>query len=148
MWVRRSAPELRIISKELALAVDTRRGDRESRYLRASNGPLIGRPSTVAKYLLSGLLVCPCGARFEALKGGNWTYKGAVYVCAARRRKGPSVCNNALVLPIEETDDTILTSIEGTVFHPDFIERLLDSAFVPLDVAAIQSERDRLRKEI
>ena len=115
-WLRRECP--RIIDEALASAVDARRADRSARYLRATNGRLIGRPATGATYLLSGLLMCPCGARFEALKGGNWSHRGAVYVCAARRRKGPSVCTNRLALPIAETDDRILRVVEDDVLSP------------------------------
>ena len=104
-WLKRDAPELRIIDEALAEAVRARRDDRASRYLRATSGRLIGGPSsTGAKYLLSGMLRCPCGAGFEALKGGNWRHRGAVYVCAARRRKGPDVCAYDLAFPIEQTD--------------------------------------------
>jgi hypothetical protein len=59
------APHLRIVSEALAAAVDERRAGRRERYLRGQKGQLLGKP-VLGKYLLSGLLVCRCGARFEA----------------------------------------------------------------------------------
>ena len=147
-WLRR--PGLRIISPALAEAVDARREDRASRYLRASNGRLIGRPPIGGRYLLSGLLKCPCGATFEALKAGNWTSHGAVYVCGARRRKGPAVCNNSLTLPIAEADEDVLSIIEGEALTPAFVTYVLDTLATGdlIDRPALQEERDRVAREV
>src|SRR5207244_9328823 len=99
-----------------------------------------------------GLLICPCGARFEAIKGGNWLGPSGVgvYVCAARRRKGPSVCTNDLALPIGDTETMFLDTIEGEVLAPSFVARVLDSAFAarPDDRLALETERARLAREI
>jgi site-specific DNA recombinase len=47
------------------------------------------------RYLLSGILTCPCGAGFEAIKSGSWNSPNkTVYMCSARRRKEPSACSN------------------------------------------------------
>jgi site-specific DNA recombinase len=153
-WLRRAAPELRIVSAELAAAVDALRADRNEKYLRATDGRVIThRGSTgLGRYLLSGLLRCPCGAGFEALKTPNRTHrKGFVYVCAARRRKGPSVCRYDLVFPIAETDAAILDVIESTVLSPGFIERVLETAMLSApdpDRTALEDERARLAREI
>lgn len=151
LWLNYASEELRIVSPALAAAVDARRGDRESRYLRSANGRLIGRPST-ARYLLSGLLKCPCGGSMEALKGGNWSHKGAVYVCGARRRKGPSVCPHELALPIEAADEAILAVIEESILHPAFYEDVVLEAVlrVPQDDKreALEQDRKRLHREI
>src|SRR4051812_27473348 len=64
-WLSREFPELRIIDPSLAEAVDARRRDRAARYLRAANGQLIGRPSSGAKYLLSGLMGVPVWRAFS-----------------------------------------------------------------------------------
>jgi hypothetical protein len=89
-------------------------------------------------------------SHFEALKGGNWTYDGAVYVCSARRRKGPSVCPHNLVFPIAETDDLVLSVIEGDVLAPSFIKQVLDSTSTsaPDDRVALETERARLVREV
>jgi recombinase/recombinase-like zinc beta ribbon protein len=149
-WLRHEDPSWRIVPPALAAAVDERRGDRNSRYLRATNGQLLGRPSNGTKYLLSGFLRCPCGAGFEVMLAGNWAYSANMYVCSARRRKGPQVCPYKLQFPIEEVDEMILSVIEGDVLAPRFIEQVLDTAFAaPLeDPATLQAERARLVREM
>jgi site-specific DNA recombinase len=141
------APHLRIVSEALAAAVDERRAGRRERYLRGQKGQLLGKP-VLGKYLLSGLLVCRCGARFEAQKAhGN---RKDVYICSAHRRKGAAVCDNRLALPIVDTEDRILRVIEGEVLQPSFIDTVLDSVFVPdsTDRPALESERGELERQL
>jgi hypothetical protein len=104
-------------------ALDSREHlERGARYLRSTNGRLIGRPPS-GRYLLSGCMTCPRGARFEADQGRHWLGPRTVgvYVCAARRRKEPSVCTNNLALPITGTENMILDIIEGSVLAPSFV---------------------------
>ena len=146
--IRVAAPHLRLVSQELEALVDARRGDRRERYLRGQHGQLLGQPT--GRYLLSGLLRCPCGANFEAQKALHGVRPGGVYVCSANRRKGSAICANRLALPIAETDERILLAIEGEVLTPVFIERVLDTVFVP-DVAdhdAIEVDARGLEREV
>jgi hypothetical protein len=46
-------------------------------------------------------------------------------MCAARHRKGSSVCPHDLVFPIAEADEMILDVIAGEVLEPNFIEELV-----------------------
>lgn len=110
-WVRVEAPQLRIVAEDLAESVDLRQQGRRHAYLRTTKGRLLGRP-TEGKRLLSGFLVCDCGARFEATK--NWK-GGHVYVCAARRRKGPAVCPSETWFPVEAIERSFLDCIEQEV---------------------------------
>lgn len=147
-WKRIAIP--RIVDERLAEIVDARWHDRNSRYLRGADGKLIGKPlANNPRYLLSGLLICPCGSRFEVTKQ-SWRNSEPAYMCAAFRRKGPSVCNNDLALPVEATERAILDVIEGSVLTPDFVERVLDSAFTSEPEARrhLQSERERTAREI
>ena len=109
---------LRIIDPDLARAVDARLKDRRTRYLAAREAQQGRAPAphkTHGRYLLSGgMLICPtCGGNFEARKnpwrerepGGHQAH---VYICSTRRRK-PGVCANTLALPIDATDDAVLS---------------------------------------
>jgi site-specific DNA recombinase len=148
-WTRRAVPALRLIDPDLSARVDARRKDLRSRYLAslADGGRVPERAH--GKYLLSGgMLVCPtCGGHFEALKS-PWKDAG-VYVCATRRRK-PGVCANTLALPMAETDETVLSLVEGEVLGTRLIEELL--ALVDRgeadDSARLMADRDRLRGEV
>ena len=118
-------PHVRIVDERLAAAVDARLGDRRERYLNATKGQQ-SRPAG-GKYLLSGMLRCPCGSNLEAQKPAHGQRPGAVYVCAAHRRKGPAVCANTLALPIAETDAAVLNTINSEMLTPGYINRLLDT---------------------
>ncbi len=59
------------------------------------------------------------------------------------------MCTNTLALPIDETDDTILSIIEGEVLGTRLINELLvlvDAA--PDESVWLTAERDRLQTEV
>ncbi len=146
-WTRIDLPELRVVDAAVAERVDERLQGRRHAYLRTATGRLLGRP-VEGKRLLSGFLVCECGARFEASR--NWRGEHA-YVCSARRRKGPDVCPSEIVFGVDEIERVFLDAIEGSVLHPDFIDRIVDSVFASdpdAERAAALSERARLTTEI
>jgi hypothetical protein len=145
--VQVDAPQLRIVDEALAQSVDARQAGRRHAYLRTTKGHLLGRP-VEGKRLLSGFLVCDCGARFEATR--NW--RGAyVYVCAARRRKGPDVCPSEITFLVEGIEQSFLNCLEHEVLSDEFIARVLESAFTYNPDAERElwgAERARLVTEI
>jgi hypothetical protein len=146
-WIRVEAAELRIVEAQVADAVDRRLGGRRHAYLRGAKGRLLGRP-VEGKRLLSGFIVCECGARFEAAK--NWRGE-QVYVCSARRRKGPAVCASDSEMCVDDIENVFLDCLEREVLCQEFIERLLDSAFTNdrgSEREALAEERSRLKSEI
>src|SRR5262249_41154757 len=66
------------------------------------------------------------------------------------RRKGASVCANATVLPLEETERQIVQAMTGVVLQPAFIARVLDTVFVPdaVNRLGLEAERDELERQI
>jgi DNA invertase Pin-like site-specific DNA recombinase len=139
-WIRIQRPELRIIEPDPAERVDARRQDRRSRYLTSLKRAKQPMPEKAhGKYLLSGgMLICPrCHGHFEA-RNAPWKGHTGVYVCATRRRK-PGVCTNTMALPIEQTDEAMLSVIEGEVLSPRFINELLGA------VDGTGDDGDRLR---
>ena len=94
-----------------------------------------------------------CGGHFEARKN-PWREKesgghGAhVYICSTRRRK-PGICTNTLALLIDETDDTVLSIIEGEVLGTRLIDELLSVVHnSPDETVWLTAERDRLHTEV
>jgi DNA invertase Pin-like site-specific DNA recombinase len=163
-WIQPHDESLRIIDPVLAEKVDAKLDNRRTRYL-ASKAKGDGNHKTHGRYLLSGgMLLCPqCGGHFEARKnpwkpsaktaallppncrGGHPDH---VYICSTRRRK-PGVCTNTLALPIDETDDTVLSVVEGELLETDFIRELLSLVeHAPDETAWLTAERDRLQKEV
>jgi hypothetical protein len=51
--------------------------------------------------------------------------KGAFYQCASYLRRGPSVCQNTLALPLERADTDVLDAIEMAVLHPTVVRKAL-----------------------
>lgn len=89
-----------------------------------------------------------CSGHFEVLKTPWKPDTDANYVCSTRRRK-PGICTNAMALPMEETDDIILSVIEGEVLSPNFVEEMLaliDNT--PDERAQLAAECDALRAEV
>ncbi len=148
-WLRREVPALRIIDPELATRVDARRLDLRTRYIDAITQNTGRVPQRAhGRYLLTGgMLICPtCGGHFEALKR---PWKETVYICATSRRK-PGICKNTLVLPLAQTDETVLEMVEGEVLGTRVIEELLmlvDRHGVD-DSAHLTADRERLQREI
>ena len=73
-WVRRDAPDLRIVEKALWHAAHQRIAGTRQTYLRGTAGRLWGRPANgiESKYLLTGLAACGwCGGTLEVRSGGG-----------------------------------------------------------------------------
>ena len=89
-----------------------------------------------------------CGGHFEALAHRPGKQNG-VCVCATRRRK-PGACTNTLVLPIVDTDGTVLDMVEGEALGTKCIEELL--ALVDKgetdQTERLTADRDRLQREV
>jgi site-specific DNA recombinase len=152
--LRIEAEGLRIISPELALAVDHQREDRRERYLRKSDGRLLSGPAPrLVKHVLAGLLRCTCGASYEAQSAVYGRRRGGMYVCSARRRKGSAICSNDLHLPIADTEAAILEAVERELLDASIFEAAIDLALDRLtrqqaDAAGLVAERERLAREI
>jgi hypothetical protein len=152
IWI--DAPHLRIIPDDLAAAVDAQRGDRRERYLRKTDGQLLGRSAPKAvRHVLSGLLCCSCGASFEPQSASYGRRKGGVYVCSAVRRKGRAVCASELHLPAAETEREILDRVERELLNANLFGEVLNIAVERLTREApktggLVAERDQLNREV
>ncbi len=152
--IRVEAPNLRIVDADLAAAVDAQRLDRRERYIRKTDGKLLGRPAPKAiKHVLSGLLRCACGASFEAQGASYGRRKGGVYVCSAARRKGRAVCASEVHLPAAETERRILDAVERQLLDANLFGDVLDVAVERLtreapERGALSTERERLDREL
>jgi site-specific DNA recombinase len=134
-WIEVPAPDLRIVSDDLWTRCQARREE------RTTHDPATGKRRGVggarpAKYLLSGLLTCVCGSRYEAVM--RYPH-GRCYVCSAHRRKGPAVCSNARVIPVERMDAAVINALQHHALTDDFVAQVLDSIAAPPDVAGLQA---------
>jgi site-specific DNA recombinase len=139
-WQKIEMPHLRLLDDALIEQVDAKLAGKRHAYLRSAKGHLLGRP-VEGKHLLAGFLACQCGGTFEVVRGQ--------YVCSTRRRKGVSVCASTVSISATEIERTFLDCIEGTVLHPDFIDRLVDALDQPHpEREDLLLERTTLAREI
>jgi len=136
-WLRVPAPELRIVSEPLWLAVERRLASMRTFYLRSTDGKLHGRARGAngheSQYLLTGLAACGTCAGGLTVHSRAWgTGRQQTYVCGHYHRKGTTVCTNRRVLPMIATNTEVLRSIETTCLSPAAVERIVEGALEAL----------------
>ena len=132
-WMRREAPELRIVDDALWTAAHHRLEDARASYLRSTNGKLNGRAPAVkaidSKYLLTGFAQCAiCGGSLMARSRDYGSTRKFGYLCGYHHQRGRTVCVNGLEAPMEATDYAVLASIERDLLRPEVVERAIEFA--------------------
>ena len=119
-WLRCEAPELAIVSAELAARVDDRLAIAATTFRRSAGGRLTGgavqAPGYASPYLLTNFARCAsCGgplgtiARTHGTGAKRWPAR--FWGCTTRDRRGPSTCDNATLLRHEILDAAFLDAI-------------------------------------
>ena len=151
-WIVRVDESLRIVTDEAWQAVQARFAE----HARTGVGLASSRPGTsAARYLLTGLVRCACGSGFEAVSRKSGTGRRFAYACAAHRRRGPMVCSNDLLAPMQLADDAVLDLMESVILQPSILTAAIDRA-VSLIVGdgsddrrkALETEADALRAQL
>ncbi len=151
-WIRVPAPTLRIVSEELAQAVDIRAANAKATYLKATGGARFGRPidARESKHLLTGFARCGhCGGSLVVRSRNHGKTRTFWYACSAFHHRGRSVCGNSLEMRIERVENEILTDLEGFVLHPKVVRRAIALAIEARQPASglAERERDNLEKQ-
>jgi len=134
--VRVDAPALRIVSEELWARVHERLGGVRAQYAESTHGKLFGRPPSgvESKFLLTGFAVCgSCGGSLCARSRSHGQSRRYFYGCTVFERKGPSVCSNALALPLATADEALLEALEEELLDPLVIKRTIEKAMAELE---------------
>jgi site-specific DNA recombinase len=151
-WIKGSAPELAIVSREQWDAV-------QSHFLavRKNSGNrnrlgLLPRGLT-NRYLFSSLLKCgKCGSTFIIGTGGGRKRK---YVCSGFRHRG--TCSNNLYIPQEEAESVLLEKLRDDLFRPESLEYAIEEfgnqlrarlESVSSDIAQWRLRKEKLEREI
>jgi DNA invertase Pin-like site-specific DNA recombinase len=128
--IKVEAPDLRIIPEELWHQVRKRLEANQKIYVRSvdnANNRSIGRPALrdiESPYLLSGMARCKhCGGPIEALGRDYSRRKGRYYGCAYHRKRGASICHNALRVEQDVLDQVLLKALSDVLD-----EKLLEEA--------------------
>lgn len=110
---------LRIVPDELWRAAQAK-GDihRQRQGLSKSGGR--------AKHLLAGLARCgECGGPIRSLHRRRGTVTIRAYGCAWRDERGPTVCTNSIMRPVEVVEGALFEWIRGTLLDDRGVERTL-----------------------
>jgi len=140
-WVREMDERLRIVSDALWQAVHERLGRARQAYLRGTEGQVWGRPPSgvESKYLLTGMATCGwCGATLHVRSRSHGRRRAFFYGCTAHHHRGSRVCRNGLELPMVETDEALLTTLEAQLLHPEVVQRAVREAVAHLSAAPAQ----------
>ena len=128
--IKVDAPDLRIITEELWHQVQKRLEANQkiyARFLAQESNRNIGRPALrdiESPYLLSGMARCKhCGGPIEALGRDYSRRKGRYYGCAYHRKRGTSICQNALRVEQDLLDQVVLKALSDVLD-----EKLLEEA--------------------
>jgi hypothetical protein len=134
--VRVEAPALRVVSEDLWTRVQARLVGMRAQHSPATPGRLVGRPPSgeESRFLLTGFAVCGiCGGSLCVRTRSHGRYRGGhAYGCTTFERKGPSVCQNGLLLPMEPTDRALLEALEEDLLDPAVITRTIEKAIAEL----------------
>ena len=150
-WVTVEVPELRIVSEEVWLAVQTRNEEQARTMGTKARGPR-------ARYLLSGIGRCAESGGPMRSDHGKVSYETVLmYSCSWHRDRGPAVCGNGLRRPIATIDAAVLRWIKTHVLQEGVIlralktlrERLAERAkSTPREAPELEAEARKLRAEI
>ena len=151
-WLKRSAPELRIVADDLWRAVHGRLTEVRKKLDVTAGGRFGGRRArdVDSKYLLSGHARCStCGGSLgkvrQRTEGERTTH---VYGCLSYNKRGPHVCGNKLVVQMERTDAAVLSAMVGQVLRPAVVDAVVEGVLEALRPANHEREAKRLRTDL
>jgi site-specific DNA recombinase len=134
-WIRCEVPELRIIDEPLWQAVARQRAATRAAYVRTTDGRLHGRPPSgvESKYLLTGLATCGlCGGSLVVMSRTSGDERRFAYRCQHAYYRGPTVCENRRVLPMLDTNQTVLRELEQALLTPAAVEAIVHTALAAM----------------
>jgi site-specific DNA recombinase len=153
-WLTTPAPHLRIVTDDQWAAAHRRIAATAATYARASNGHVLGRPSTglEARHLLTGIAECGiCHGGFMARHAGmTASGRQPYYVCTSRNNHGETACTNKVPLPLRLADEAVLSTLSDYVLQPDIVEGAILDAVVLLRPSAetLEAQRAALEKQL
>jgi hypothetical protein len=149
-WLRRTDESLRIVSQNVWDAAHARIAGTKNSFLRNRAGQLVGHGDS-DRHLLSGMLACGskgpgnqvfCGSPLIASARGRENVK--VYICAAHRDRGNTVCTNSTKVPAEALHKAVIAALDRTFSDAKFEEHLQQAAANTDQVNARRAERENL----
>ena len=145
-WIRRSAPDLRIVSEAEWDAAHARLTAARAIYLHTNKGRGFGRPAlgNVSKYLLTNLALCGCcGGSLKARSRSHGTSRKHFYGCSGYHDRGRTVCTNQADVPMSDADDIVIEALLDDILDPSMVRDAVD---VALEILQRDDSPDRLAR--
>jgi DNA invertase Pin-like site-specific DNA recombinase len=98
-----------------------------------------------SKFELSGLLRCPCGAKYYS-KSDDRNGKSGFYVCKSGYFDTSKKCGYPN-LNRKEIDDAVTALLASKIGNPKRLVSMLEAATVPKDASDLRDERSRLQHQ-
>jgi site-specific DNA recombinase len=153
-WLHHDHPELRIVPEELWATAQTRllRISTQLSSVSTARGHQVRRRRDVdSKYFLAGFARCAtCGGTMATMsrRTGTGRPRAFVYGCMAHAKRGATVCDNALVLPVERVDEAVRSKLLAEVLRPAVVKAIIDGVFEALRPTAITKNLGALTKDL
>jgi site-specific DNA recombinase len=130
-WIDRAAPALRIVDDELWQAAHARIATARALYLKGTDRQRFGRPAhgAPAKYLLTGLAECGrCGNSLIVTSRQHGHRRAHFYTCAGHHQRGPTVCDNARIIPMLDGNGIVVDALLDDVLDASMLIEAADEA--------------------
>jgi DNA invertase Pin-like site-specific DNA recombinase len=156
-WLRRSAPELHVVSDEEWRAAHARLDRARAVYYGGTKGRSFGRPALggPSKYLLTGLAQCGCcKSGLVVTSRSHGKGRALFYSCAGYHQRGPSVCRNARSLRMDDANEILIEALLDDALDDTIVADVIDGAIGLIQgndpaprLTALEAELEALERE-
>jgi site-specific DNA recombinase len=148
-WLTREAPELRIVSDVLWAAAQDRMARTRTTLATPEGTRSIVRRDIGSRYLLSGFGRCAtCGWSMTIITRQHGKVRKPFLGCLSHFKRGPHVCPNARLVPLETADRAVLGALATDVLDPAVVTAVVDLVFDQLRPGPIESRVTALRQQL
>ena len=150
-WIRRAAPQLRIVSDEAWTAAHQRLDASRRLYLQATNGKPFGRPmvNNPSRYLQTNFALCGCcRGSLKVLSRSHGHDRKLFYGCAGYHDRGRTVCTNNADVPMTDANAILIEALLDDVLDDSMLKDAIDEALRLVQGDGAPDRRARLDGEI
>ena len=149
-WLQRSVPELRIVSDDVWTAAHARLRTIRASLVKAAGGRMLGRRRDVeSNYLLPGFARCGvCGGGLCVMSRDSGHRRLYVYGCLANHKRGHTVCENALVRPMDDVDQAVLGKLANEVLRTAVVDAVMQGVLEALEPRTRARQAETYRAEL
>jgi site-specific DNA recombinase len=148
-WVHVSREDLRIVTDDQWNAAHSRLS-RVRLTMTTTGGPRpIVRRDIGSKYLLSGFARCAtCGWSMTVVTRSHGTRRQAFLACLSHYKRGPHVCPNGQIVPLDRADAAVLAALKADALDPSVVSTIVNMVFERLAPSNLDSKLAAFEREL